>query len=201
MSASTTSEEGPVLGEAEADHEVTNDFSHQSPPLIGGPEAQTDSVGGIDRILGEWTDREEEFAKKADEAKAGREEFLDRFRDVMGCVIKPAMEAIVQRLEEDGGDGAIWEGDSEAMHRPRVILWMSLKGKMSNSPRQDRNPYLQLDLDMARHQIDVWEGDMWENTGVSRATDPWDLRDITPEKINRAVMGILDRATNHTRAL
>ncbi len=30
---------------------------------------------------------------------------------------------------------------------------------------------------------------------------PWDPKDITPEKINRTVMGILQRATNHTRAL
>lgn len=164
------------------------------------PEEPVDPVGGIDRILEAWGERQDEYAKRADEAQAGRQAFLSAFRELMGRVIKPTMEGIVQRLQEDGGDGAIWEGDSEAMHRPRVILWMSLKGKISGPPRQDRNPYLQLDVDLAQRRIDVWEGDMWENSGVSRATSPWDLGDITPQKINRAVMRILDRATNHNRA-
>jgi len=100
----------------------------------------------------------------------------------MGRVIRPTMEAIVQRLQEDGGHGAIWERDSEAMHRPRVILWMSVKGKISGPPRQDGNPYLQLDVDMAQRRIDVWEGDMWENSGVSRATAPWDLGTSPPRR-------------------
>ena len=197
MNVSATPEKSPVFHGAEA----RNDPSRQSQPPIEGPDALTDSVGGIDRILGEWTDRQEDFARKASEAQAERDEFLDSFSQIMRGAIKPAMEAIVQRLEEDGGDGMIWEGESEAMQRPRVILWMSLKGKMSASPRQDRNPYLQLDVDVARHRIDVWEGDMWENSVVSRATAPWDLEDITPETIDRAVMGILDRATNHPRTL
>ena len=36
-------------------------------------------------------------------------------------------------------------------------------------------------------------------TTSATPAEPWDLGDIRAEKINRAVMGILDRVTNHTR--
>ncbi len=53
---------------------------------------------------------------------AEEEKFLNDFREISGRVIKPAMEAIVQWLQRDGGDRRIWDGESEVMHRPRVIL-------------------------------------------------------------------------------
>ena len=115
-----------------------------------------------------------------------------------GRVIKPAMEAIVAQLQKDGGDGLISDAESESRHRPRLILWMSLNGKIVGSPRQDHNPFLQLDVDSSHRRVDVWEGDMWENSGVSRATAPWELKEISIEAINRRVMGILGRATSHT---
>ena len=131
---------------------------------------------------------------------AEEEKFLNDFREISGRVIKPAMEAVVQRLQRDGGDEMIWDGEPDAMHRPRVILWMSLKGKDDGPPRQDLNPYLQLDVDTPHRRIDIWEGDTWEHAGVSRATTPWHLTDISTESVNRRVMGILDRATNHAKA-
>jgi hypothetical protein len=178
MSTSPTPDQTPAHTDAQADE-------------IAG------SVGDIDQILEKWTDRQDAFASKEDEAMAEEEKFLNDFREISGRVIKPAMEANVQRLQKDGGDGMIWDGESEAMHRPRVILWMSLKGKIDGPPRQDLNPYLQLDVDTPHRRIDIWEGDMWENSGVSRATTPWHLTDISTESVNRRVMGILDRATNH----
>ncbi len=156
-----------------------------------------DSVGDIDQILEKWTHRQDEFAQREVQAKAEEEEFLKGFRAISRCVIRPAMEAIVQQLRKDGGDGMVSDAESEAMHRPRLILWMSLKGKIAGSPRQDLNPYLQLDLDIPHRRVDVWEGDMWDNLGVSRATAPWELKDISTEGINHRVMGILDRATSH----
>jgi hypothetical protein len=178
MSTSPTPDQTPAHTDAQADE-------------IAG------SVGDIDQILEKWTDRQDAFASKEDEAMAEEEKFLNDFREISGRVIKPAMEANVQRLQKDGGDGMIWDGESEAMHRPSVILWMSLKGKIDGPPRQDLNPYLQLDVDTPHRRIDIWEGDMWENSGVSRATTPWHLTDISTESVNRRVMGILDRATNH----
>ena len=83
------------------------------------------------------------------------------------------------------------------MHRPRLILWMSLKGKITGTPRQDLNPYLQLDVDVEHRRIDVWEGDMWEREGTSRATSPWQLDEITSETVTERVVSILERAAGH----
>jgi hypothetical protein len=74
---------------------------------------------------------------------------------------------------------------------------MSLKGEITGAPRQDRNPYLQLDADVAHHRVDVWEGDMWEKQGTSRATSPWQLSEISSESITERVVAILERAANH----
>ena len=107
------------------------------------------------------------------------------------------METIIRRLEVDGGGGIIREGDFQRTERPRLTLWMALEGDVSGTPRQDRNPYLQLDANVALRRADVWEGDMWQKQGASRATSPWELGEISPEVILERVVGILTRAADH----
>jgi hypothetical protein len=115
-------------------------------------------------------------------------------------VIKPAMEQLVQRLRKDGGGGLIWEGGSRTMYRPRLVLWMSLDGEIIGEPRQDLNPYLQLDADVAHRRIDVWEGDMWQKQGTSRSTAPWQLIDISTKSVTERAVAILERAAGHGEA-
>jgi hypothetical protein len=156
-----------------------------------------DPIGEIDHIIEHWTDRQRQIAETEEKIRIEKEKFLESFGELSLSVIKPTMEVIVRRLEEDGGGGLIWDGDSEAMHRPRLILWMSLKGKITGTPAQDLNPYLQLDVDVEHRRIDVWEGDMWEREGTSRATSPWTLDEITSETVTERVVSILERAADH----
>jgi len=146
------------------------------------------SIGPIDNVR---------LPRQKKKIRIEKEKFLESFGELSLSVIKPTMEVIVRRLEEDGGGGLIWDGDSEAMHRPRLILWMSLKGKITGTPGQDLNPYLQLDVDVEHRRIDVWEGDMWEREGTSRATSPWTLDEITSETVTERVVSILERAADH----
>jgi hypothetical protein len=74
---------------------------------------------------------------------------------------------------------------------------MSMEGEIAGSPRQDLNPFLQLDADLANRRIDVWEGDMVENQGTSRATSPWDLSEVTPDSVMERIVDILRRAGTH----
>jgi hypothetical protein len=154
-------------------------------------------VSDIDAILEEWSDRQHEWAEKQQKAESEREQFLRDFARISEETIRPAMEAIIRRLEVDGGGGIIQEGDFQRTERPRLILWMSLEGDLSGTPRQDRNPYLQLDANAALRRVDVWEGDMWQKQGTSRATSPWELGDISSEVILERVVGILTRAADH----
>jgi hypothetical protein len=161
------------------------------------PQRIPDPIDEIDEIIEHWTDRQRQIAETEENIQIEMEKFLESYGELSRSVIKPTMEVIVRRLEEDGGGGLIWDGHSEAMHRPRSILWMSLKGKITGTPRQDLNPYLQLDVDVEHRRIDVWEGDMWEREGTSRATSPWTLDEITSEIVTERVVAILERAAGH----
>ena len=156
----------------------------------------TDSVTDIDEIVHHWTDLRQEGVERQAEAEAERRHFLEDFRTNVDSVIRPAMQAAVARLGEDGGGGLIEEREESLMHRPRIVLWMSLDGEIV-APRQDRNPYLQLDADVGRRRIDVWEGDMWEEEGASRAGSPWELGDVSTESVTKRILDILRRAATH----
>jgi hypothetical protein len=121
------------------------------------------------------------MAEQSVNAKAEGEAFLQQFDEISRRVIKPTIEAVITRLRKDGGDGSIAERGLDAPHSPRVILWMSLPGEISPEPHQDRRPFLQLDADSAHRRVEVWEGDMWDKQGSSRATEPWELIEISPE--------------------
>jgi hypothetical protein len=158
------------------------------------------SGAAIDEILDHWAERERKWAEERLELEAERERFLHDFEELSQNTIKPAMEAVVHRLQKDGGGGIVWDGESQTTGRPRLILWMSLEGEIEGTPRQDRNPYLQLDANVIYRRIDLWEGDMWQKLGTSRATSPWQLSEITSESITERIVGILERAAGHNEA-
>lgn len=157
----------------------------------------TDSVAEIDQIVGHWTDLRQEGVEQQAQAEAERHQFLENFRTISDSVIRPAMQAAADRLGKDGGGGLIEEREEDPMHRPRIILWMSLEGDIAGTPRQDLNPYLQLDADVGLRRIDVWEGDMWEKEGASRATSPLELGDVSTESVTTRILDILRRAATH----
>jgi hypothetical protein len=159
-----------------------------------------DPISEIDDILEHWTDRQHQLAEREAQAQAEAKRFLEEFKKLSEHVIKPAMEQIIQRLRKDGGGGLIWEGASTTTHRPRLVLWMSLDGEIIGAPRQDLNPYLQLDVDVEHRRIDVWEGDMWQKQGTSRSTAPWQLNEISIKSVTERVVAILERAARHGAA-
>ena len=81
------------------------------------------------------------------------------------------MEAIIERLRRNGGDGAIIERpeDSRLSHKHIFTLWMSLAGEITGTPRVDRLPYLQLEANVDKRLVTVSEGDIWEGRGGNRS--------------------------------
>jgi hypothetical protein len=183
------------------DRRDNQDLPSIQPVAQDSAESDTeDPISEIDGILEHWTDRQHQFAEREAQAQAEAKRFLEGFVELSEHVIKPAMEQIIQRLRKDGGGGLIWEGASTTTHRPRLVLWMSLQGEIIGAPRQDLNPYLQLDADVAHRWIDVWEGDMWQKQGTSRAIAPWQLNEISTKSVTERVVGILERAARHGEA-
>ncbi len=179
----------------------TQDLPFIQPAVQDSAENETeDPISEIDEILEHWTDRQHQLAAREAQAQAESKRFLDEFKELSEHVIKPAMDQIIQRLRKDGGGGLIWDGGSTTMHRPRLVLWMSLEGDIIGAPRQDLNPYLQLDADVAHRRIDVWEGDMWQKQGTSRSTAPWQLNEVSTKSVTERVVAILERAARHGEA-
>ena len=156
-----------------------------------------DSLSEIDQILDRWSHLRQESAEEQAHAEVEREHFLQEFRALTSSVIQPTMQMAIERLRKDGGGGLIEEHGPDILHKPRITLWMSMEGEVAGSPRQDRNPFLQLDADLVHRRIDVWEGDMVENQGTSRATSPWALSEVTPENVMEKIVDILRRAGTH----
>jgi hypothetical protein len=160
------------------------------------PTVDEDSLRQIDQIVDQWSHLRQESAEEEAHLEVEREHFLKEFQDITDSVIRPTMETAIERLRNDGGGGVIEEHHLDVLHKPRVTLWMSMQGEVAN-PRQDLNPFLQLDADATNRRINVWEGDMVENQGTSRATSPWTLFEVTPESIMDRIVGVLRRAGTH----
>jgi hypothetical protein len=108
------------------------------------------------------------------------------------------MFAVLARLRELGGDGQIEEhpGGEARFRNPRLTLWMSLNGPIVGEPRLDRYPYLQLEADVERRQVQVDEGDMWRGVGghSSGRVATWGTADLTKQRVTEELLAIARRA-------
>ena len=112
--------------------------------------------------------------------------------------VRPAMKAVLDRLRQLGGGGLVEEhaGGEPRFPQPRIVLWMSLKGELVGEPRPDRYPYLQLEADVERRQVQVDEGDMWRGAGgrTSGRARAWDLSELTRQRVTDELLVIARRA-------
>ena len=141
---------------------------------------------------------EEEAAQKTARVFAERSEFAAQFTAACDDHVRPPMEAILERLRVDGGDGVIVERpeDLAARRWHRLTLWMSINGPISGTPWPDRYPYLQLDADVDRRAVKVSEGDMWLGHGGNRSgpVATWRLSEMTADAVTDAAIATLGRS-------
>jgi hypothetical protein len=128
----------------------------------------------------------------------GRQAFFDEFHRVCESEVRPAMRAVLDRLRREGGDGLIEEhpGGEPRFATPRLTLWMSLQGPIEGAPRQDRNPYLQLEAAGSGRVIRVSEGDSWRGGGAghSGAAGTWKPSDVTHATVLQELAHIVRRS-------
>jgi hypothetical protein len=167
------------------------------PPTVSEGDASPEELAEIDRLLDTWSGRRRAFRRQQVGAESEREEFIRHAEGLLGSVIRPSLQAVASRLKACGGDAQLAERQARPFHGLRLTLWMALDREVTVLDRPDLYPYLQVDLDVPNRVFAIWEGDMWERQGSSRATDPWELADITTPVVTERAIAILRRAASH----
>jgi hypothetical protein len=165
----------------------------EAPVGRGGDEL----LAEIDSLLEDLSRRDLQYAAGAASALDARQVFLTDFVTRCEQEARPAMTAVLERLQRDGGGGLIEEhpGGEARFTTPRLTLWMSLQGQIVGSPRQDRHPYLQLEADAEEREVRVSEGDMWRGRdGHSGRMGSWQLDEITRERTTGELLAIIRRS-------
>jgi hypothetical protein len=160
-----------------------------------------DPLAPIDEIEHGWIDGERRRAEEAERVAAVDLEFSTDFTRRFEDDVRPAMEAIIERLQSDGGGGVVLErkADQSRHFTHRFTLWMSLLGEIEGTPREDRHPYLRLDANVDKRRVEVWEGDLWRNRpgGTSRKVAEWSLQEMDATHVEREAIEILRRSAAH----
>jgi len=162
-----------------------------------GPPSPLGMIEEIDQIESKRSELRQELGREELAAETSRKQFYDDFDHLVSSIIRPAMEASITRLRADGGGGQVVQRGLDALHKPRVTLWMSMDGELVDTPRQDENPFLRMDANVAQRRIDVWEGDMIDRQGTSAAVPPWTMGDVTARGVTLEIVAILQRAVSH----
>jgi hypothetical protein len=162
------------------------------------PLTATDPLAELGPVLATVARRDRDSAEAATvRAELGRK-FLDDFAEACAQEIRPAMGAVLIRLQQLGGDGLIEEhpGGEARFEKPRITLWMSLKDKIVGEPRPDRHPYLLLEADVEAQKVQVDEGDMWRGAGgnFSGRVGVWGVTELTHDRVTKELLSIAHRA-------
>ena len=172
----------------------------QTGALATEPRLEPDLLAGFDVIMAEVAQRDVD--SKADSAQVleVKQKFLDDFTAVCKREVRPAMEAVLERLRRNGGGGAIQEhpGGEARFRYPSIVLWIALEGEIVGDPRPDRHPYLQLDADTTAHEVHIFEGDMWRGGGKGHSgrTGTWQLPEITRDRVIAELLAIAQRSAS-----
>ena len=160
------------------------------------PIPAADALREVDQIFETRSRGLSHTAESQQRADTERTRLYEEFSSTSASIIRPAMEAFLERVRTNGGGGLleVRDGVQEAGVSPRVRLWLSLSGELIGRPRQDQHPYLQLDFDLALQLVNVAEGDMWKGHGSSGPVGSWIVSEITGAVVTESLLGILRRA-------
>ncbi len=123
----------------------------------------------------------------------------DRFTHAAACtverIVKPTFADVAERLNDHGGGGLVEERPAAGRHGQRVTLWMSLEGPVVAPPRADRNPYIQLEIDVRGRHVGL--GGQHVAQARSEPTHrTLHLGGLTTESLIQRAVGVLRRSVN-----
>jgi hypothetical protein len=155
----------------------------------------TDPLSEIDEILQEHRLRTQAAQTLAERTDKNQRHFLEQFSDLCQSEVTPAMRAVLDRLQRDGGGGLIQThpGGEPRFAKPSVTLWMSLDGEIVGNPREDRDPYFRLDANAAGLAIEVRQG---RGTHLGDPVETWPIEETTGDRIEQAIVNVLRSSAN-----
>jgi hypothetical protein len=166
------------------------------PTAAVGSTSDDGSPTAVDTLLEKYARQQEERIARARTADLERLRFSQAADCTFERIVHPALTEIAAHLNRHGGGGLVEECAAEGRHGRRVTLWMSLEGPVATPPRVDRNPYIQLEVDVPWRRVSVWEGDMWNNHGASRRTEPFSLEQVTTATVTQRTVQVLRRTVD-----
>ena len=164
----------------------------------------SDVIGQVDTVLADLAERDRSSRAAVARMVEDQRAFLSDFATACQEQVRPAMEAVLERLSSGGGGGCI-EKDLGG-EAPRMTLWMSLQGDIVGAGQPGRHPYLQLDADLVRQEVRMTESDMWCGTGGGHSdrTCVWQIAEVTRDRVTQELVAILRRSlprpTSHPTA-
>jgi hypothetical protein len=174
------------------------------PPALAAQPGVDDPLAEIDALMQKRLDDEQRSADDSARVASDRSQFAAEFTALCAQRVRPPMEAILERLRQNGGGGRIDERpeDLTRHHSHRLTLWMSLRGEIIGAPRQDRHPYLELDANVDKRVVTISEGDMWSGHGGNRSgrVGQLPLADVTDTYIVAETLAIIRRSLGSPRA-
>ena len=176
----------------------TDTAEAEGPALAVSATATADEVlAAFGPVLAAVAQRGRDSAELSAERLEVGQKFLADFASACETEVKPAMNAVLQRLRQLGGDALVEEhpGGEARFTKPRIALWMSLEGEVG-VPRLDRHPYLLLEADVEARKVQVDEGDKWRGAGgnSSGRAGTWEVSELTGERVLRELLAIVQRA-------
>jgi hypothetical protein len=155
-----------------------------------------DDLRAVDELLVTYGREQEEQEARARAVLLEQRHFAHAAACRFDRVVRPTLEDIAERLNRDGGGGLVEERPAQGRRGRRLTLWMSLEGPVVVPPRVDQTPYVQFDVDVPWRRVTVWEGDMWNKLGASRATEPFTLDELTAQRVTQRAISVLRRAVD-----
>jgi hypothetical protein len=173
-----------------------SDTTNSAPTPSGGLDGP---LADIDLIMQGRVRRVHDAIELSARQEAARQAFLVEFAEVCTREVRPAMEAVIERLRRNGGGGEIDVGHGVSVPHPsdpRLTVWLSLEGEIVGHPRPDRHPYLQLDAESGDQLVLVSEGDMWHGHGGNHSgrVCSWRLPEISSQLVTAHLVAIVRRA-------
>ena len=168
-----------------------------APVTAGLSTTIDDLLEGFNPLVAAVAKKDRESADlSAERLKAGQK-FLDDFATACDSEVRPAMNAVLERLGQLGGGGLVEEhpGGEARFTKPRIALWMSLEGEVV-AARPDHYPYLLFEADVDSRKVQVDEGDMWRGAGGNRSgrVGAWEVPELTRERVIKELLAIAQRA-------
>ena len=154
----------------------------------------------LDKILDSYSSKQDAVRKEVTRQKTEREQFLERFKEKATTLIRPLFEKVGEHLKSRGHDFGIKEenerieGDGKRHSNAGITLEIYPERKRPSFANHGC-PHVAIMVDSHKNSLYVYESTMMPGSGGrSGSAGSYELDAITPEIIDKHIIGVLSQA-------